>query len=1129
MERLPSQKQTAPPQPQLPSPQEWEALIDDLQSGVPSRLPRWLPPGAAPLALLDLLLACVLRRDFPSKPFLLLFLEESPHLLVPSPPDHAAPALSSLVDALRALLQSPADATPAAYALKEQMMVAVTSVAITVDALDHAPRQLEDLVELLLAVVNRPNHGPDRQARAVACECLRELERAYPCLLSEVAGHLWNLCQSERTHAAQSYVLLLTLVVHNIVQHSVPPTAMGILSTSVQLVPFNVPGYLGTVAGKNQDLSELNLRDIRRIMAFLLERPMILTPLATAEMVFMLTRVVKALEGQMSAAAALLKVQFSGLIYSYDPMLCHVVLMLYSHFSDAFSGDEQNITHRLTLVSKEGQQPVVFRLLALHWLVGVASRPPDKKNLLVPMASSFYPSVFDPLGLKAAKLDVLALIAIVLGFSRGEKGKKDKEVDNSKSGDCVAKLFEDCLVCVSAFRWLPPWSTETSVAFRTLHKFLTGAVPHHSSDNSTMSILMESTTFNTLQNILVNMAVEHPGLVPVIAAFVDRLKGCETHRQLGERLLQTFDECLLPKIVMGYRVSAYFPIFERIAENVKIPPRHLLELLLRFMVFLAEKHGPDVGLRSWSQGSKVLRICRTVLMNHRSSRVFSALSRLLSFTSQFFPDLEVRDNARIYLRMLVCIPGKKMRHLVNLGEQLLGVTPSPHTGLFYQVPSPRSSPKKPSGISSYIRLERVIPLLVNQLWSLTIPYLAAKDYEPVNPEGSRSIDSVDVSGSADVTIEADGNFERISSTQEPLRVMDSKVSKILDILRRHFSCIPDFRHMKGLVIKIPCNLRFDAGVFSQVWGTDASSADSDETHALPALYAIVLSVSSTSKYGQIPSCRVPFLLGEPSVKDQAIVPVDNTSPGRSNSRRLVTIELEPREPMPGLVNVVLQANGENGQIISGSLQSIPVGIEDMFLKASVPYNVSENDIRQYYLDLFNALWEACGSSANTGRETFPLKGGKGVAAIHGTGSVKLLEVSADSLIHCIELHLAPFVVCVMGGPLLSALKSNGIIKNVIWKEEHTTPTDHNDDVSTFAESTSPLQIQYIKDEDESDSLLDIRRTSLGSFFVLIFLPPRFHLLFQMEVHDTSTLVRIRTDHWPCLGYVDEYLEALFLV
>lgn len=143
-----------------------------------------------------------------------------------------------------------------------------------------------------------------------------------------------------------------------------------------------------------------------------------------------------------------------------------------------------------------------------------------------------------------------------------------------------------------------------------------------------------------------DVMIECHRLVPVMVAFTDRLLGCQKHIWLGERLLQTFDEHLLVKVKMGYKLVSYFPIFDRIAENDTIPPRGLLELLGKFMVFLVDKHGPDTGLKSWSHGSKVLAICRTLLMHHNSSRLFLRLSRLLAYTCLYFPDLEVRDNAR---------------------------------------------------------------------------------------------------------------------------------------------------------------------------------------------------------------------------------------------------------------------------------------------------------------------------------------------------------------------------------------------------------------------------------------------------------------------------------------------------
>jgi len=146
--------------------------------------------------------------------------------------------------------------------------------------------------------------------------------------------------------------------------------------------------------------------------------------------------------------------------------------------------------------------------------------------------------------------------------------------------------------------------------------------------------------------MLVKLALEHRGLVPVIATFVDRLLQCKAHRGVGERLLQTFDEHLLPKFETDYHLTSYFPIFERIAGSDAVAPSALLELLTRHMVSLTEKHGPNTRLRSWSQGSKVLDNCRLMLMHHHSSRVFLGLSQLLAFTCQYFPDLEVRDSAR---------------------------------------------------------------------------------------------------------------------------------------------------------------------------------------------------------------------------------------------------------------------------------------------------------------------------------------------------------------------------------------------------------------------------------------------------------------------------------------------------
>ncbi|CAI9778197.1 unnamed protein product [Fraxinus pennsylvanica] len=1115
------------------SPQEWEALIDDYNNGG-GHLHRSVP-------VLELCLSSVLRKDLPLplKLHILTFLEQHSFSLFPADSSSFS-FFFRLFESLRFVVQSPTDP----FSFKDQFLISTTSIFIlllNVDNNDLNNSPLNVLVELLLTIINRPNHGLDRQTRGVACECLRQLELAFPCLLSEITPHLWALCQSERTHVAQSYVLLLSTLVYNIVKLKPPDSnIISISNATTPLIPFNVPRFLidrdehsgGDFVWKE----EISYKDLRRVIAFLLEWPPNLTPFGLLEFMTTTIPVVEELELQ----ASLLRVQFSGLLYTYDPLLCHAFLEMYSKFLDSFDGQDLDVANRLLLMTKESQHHLVFRLLGLHWLLGfivlLVNKDLGKKRSILEISLSFYPTLFDSLSLKALKLDLLAYCSVL---SNSGDANAVKDVEGGMEVFEV-KLFEDGLVAMSAFKWLPPWSTETAVVFRTFHKFLIGASPHSDTDSSSGRSVMESNVFHTLQRMLVDSTSEYQGLVSVILAFVNRLLGCHKHRWLGDKLVETLDEHLLQKLKIDYRLGSYFPLFEIIAENNKVSPIGLLEILMKFLLFLVERHGPDTGLKSWGLGSKVLSVCRTMLIHHHSSGLFLGLSHLLAFTCLHFPDLEVRDNSRFYLRMLVCIPGKKLKHILHTGEQLPGMSPSTNSNSFFSLQSPRSSYdlKKSHNIASYIHVERLMPLLVKQSWSLPLSNLGISCSKPSYLEGgirdnepaSTEETEIGTSTSTDIITKTDETHQQ----QEPLRVMDSKISEMVRVLRRHFSFIPDYRHMPGLKIKILCSLRFDSEAFSHEWAVNMLPCNKVED-ALPAIYATVLNFTSSAPYGSMPSYLVPFLVGQPPKNDcllgetcnslEIIMPAENgCGEGKNSFEAPVVIQLEPREPMPGLVDVFIETNAENGQIIRGQLHSISVGIEDMFLKAIIPEDIEGEAVPRYHLDLFNALWEACGTpSSITGRETFVLRGGKGIAAINGTRSVKLLQVPVTYLIQAVERNLTPFVVCVIGEALVDMVKAGGIMKDIVWKDK-----DDDDAIKTCSPTGGPLYLKYFDDDNENQNPPITRKTVAGYLDILIFLPPRFHLLFQMEVGEVSTLVHIRTDHWPCLAYVDDYLEALFL-
>ncbi|KAL9352033.1 hypothetical protein Peur_054713 [Populus x canadensis] len=238
--------------------------------------------------------------------------------------------------------------------------------------------------------------------------------------------------------------------------------------------------------------------------------------------------------------------------------------------------------------------------------------------------------------------------------------------------------------------------------------------------------------------------------------------------------------------------------------------------------------------------------------------------------------------------------------------------------------------------------------------------------------------------------------------------MDSKISEILEILRRHFSCIHDSRHIPGLKFRISCHLRSEP--FNHIWGDNSPTSQNDD------ICSQIVSLDT--------------------------VPVENDSREKESCRAPVTIDLEPREPIPGLVDFSIEANAENGQVIHCQLQSIIIVIR--------------------------CSREACGSPSNIGRETFQLKWWKCMAANSRARSVKLLEVPADFLIQASEQYLAPFVVSVIGEPLVNMIKDGGIIRNIIWKGS-ASDSFLDSTTSATALERGPLHLTYGDDRDGSGS------------------------------------------------------------
>jgi AP-5 complex subunit beta-1 len=397
-----------------------------------------------------------------------------------------------------------------------------------------------------------------------------------------------------------------------------------------------------------------NLREFRTVVAFLLERPNLLTTVGMLELVSSIIKISRAID----LSGPTLKTHFTNILHTYSPVLCHIVVVIYTQFMGSLDGEDGTILKRLIALARDDSQSLPFRLLGVHWLQGIGALHLRHQNLsiMAPYASQLYPLVFDPLSLKAAKLGALAHCAVELDQQEG--APEGNLTIRRGSLDPPSVLLNKGLLSVSSYHLLPPWSTETLLAFHIFHRFLTVTISHSAGSKvhtAYQTDFRKSVLFETLQDIFVTLAAKMWKLVPNIVALLDRLMGCSTHRPLAEWLLQVFNEKLLIQLQSSRQLSSYFPLLERIAEYGEIPPGALVDKLTVYTRQRVEEDEHDDEERTlWSRGIQVLGICRTILVHNQSSRVFHILTPLLGFLCRFFPDIEVRDTARYILFLSYC-------------------------------------------------------------------------------------------------------------------------------------------------------------------------------------------------------------------------------------------------------------------------------------------------------------------------------------------------------------------------------------------------------------------------------------------------------------------------------------------
>lgn len=249
------------------------------------------------------------------------------------------------------LLSVLAQCSPRSSLLRCHLLLAVTTVLLCTECVSLRSAASHDLLQLLLRVVQDTSdlHGDvaARAFRAMACECLRELEACYPGLLWQRLELLNGLRQREPSQLHQAYAGLQVLALRNAVYRLTQDGHAGtdrlkallggsfseqewepvsskesVHTTAAAALSSVVLGPMGTVPRLQ---SGPDCKEFRSVLSSCLEESYLLSPLSQAALLHRLTEVVAMVPG---VAPAVFRAQLLRLLGTSEVRFIGIVVWL---------------------------------------------------------------------------------------------------------------------------------------------------------------------------------------------------------------------------------------------------------------------------------------------------------------------------------------------------------------------------------------------------------------------------------------------------------------------------------------------------------------------------------------------------------------------------------------------------------------------------------------------------------------------------------------------------------------------------------------------------------------------------------------------------------------------------------
>ncbi|XP_006861136.1 PREDICTED: AP-5 complex subunit beta-1 [Chrysochloris asiatica] len=567
-------------------------------------------------------------------------------------PDQLWPDASVAEAATTSLLDTLDLLSPRPSALRRPLLLAATTALIAGGALGPTSGASGRLLRLLLDLASGRALGrgfgldsEQRPLQATALECLRELESCQPGLLWSCLGLLRGLLRREAP--VQPLSLLLTLVLRNaLVARARAGTSLwglllgGDLPTGDGSCPWD-----WTLAGEGDahlkpqapcwpaaekeegglaalEPSPEEARELRATVAQLLDASYLLTPVAQAQLLWLLGWGLQGLRGQ---PPALFKPQLVRLLSTAQLTLLHAVLALKAAFGEALftAQDEVLLLQRLTVAAQHPALPPPTHLFYLHCLLNFPENcplGPDGEEatplLLGPqLCQGLLPNLLhDPMAL-LARLHLLCLL-----WAEHEEEERGQLQSLQQYLETLLAGLRQRAALAGGPR------TSATLCFQASYlvaRCLSGY----------------PTVLTPLTHGLAQLYQTRPALAP---HFVDLLSS------VGPELGEPLKMVLRHEVVLG--TSREGALRWHLQTLAKVVDGEAQSTTLRFLQ-AAASHCSDWGLQQ-----ALLQVCRNLMRAGGGE----GLADLLQALAVQLEDPDGRDHARLYYLLLAHLSGHKL-------------------------------------------------------------------------------------------------------------------------------------------------------------------------------------------------------------------------------------------------------------------------------------------------------------------------------------------------------------------------------------------------------------------------------------------------------------------------------------